>query len=167
MILRLRTAAIIGCAVSDHIFREVLIAVFLNTNRSCSLNHDYYSSNLLICFQPPTEGCNKAPDITNAAPPFHSHAPRATSQEGTRFLILPKLRFLLRTRHRWPLVLRFIKGAIHRAIVIPVILHGLFAALVVYLDSYHEGNLGLPASIVCLQSHSRRSHELIANSNRP
>ena len=49
---------------------------------------------------------------------------------------------------RWPLVLRFIKGAIHGAILIPVVFHGLFAALIVFLDQHHAGNLGLPASIV-------------------
>ncbi|KAL8783915.1 MAG: hypothetical protein Q9195_009246 [Heterodermia aff. obscurata] len=120
----------------------------LDPIRILSLNHDYYFYNLRICSQLPTEGCNKAPDITNAAPLFHSHAPRAINQEGTGFSILQPLRFVFMTSHRWPLVLRFIKGAIHKAIVIPVVLHGLFAALVVYLDSYHEGNLGLPASII-------------------
>ena len=49
---------------------------------------------------------------------------------------------------RWPLALRFIKGAIHGAILIPVMFHGLFAALIVFLDQHHAGNLGLPASIV-------------------
>lgn len=49
---------------------------------------------------------------------------------------------------RWPLALRFIKGAIHAAIILPVTLHGLFAALVVFLDQHLDGNLGLPASII-------------------
>ncbi|KAL8823090.1 MAG: hypothetical protein Q9191_006188, partial [Dirinaria sp. TL-2023a] len=39
-------------------------------------------------------------------------------------------------------------GAIHREIVVPVVLHGLFAALIVFLDEHHAGNLGLPASII-------------------
>lgn len=50
---------------------------------------------------------------------------------------------------RWPLALRFIKGAIHAAIMLPVTLHGLFAALVVFLNQHLDGRLGLPASIVC------------------
>ncbi|EGE80987.1 membrane protein, variant [Blastomyces dermatitidis ER-3] len=49
---------------------------------------------------------------------------------------------------RWPLVLRFIKGAVHGAILIPVILHALFTALVVYLDKYVYTRLGLPATII-------------------
>ncbi|KAF2188970.1 UPF0187-domain-containing protein [Zopfia rhizophila CBS 207.26] len=49
---------------------------------------------------------------------------------------------------RWPLVLRFAKGAIHTLIVIPVLLHSLFTVIVVYLDRHVTGNLGLPASIV-------------------
>lgn len=51
---------------------------------------------------------------------------------------------------RWPLALRFIKGAIHREITVPVVFHGLFAALIVFLDGHHAGKLGLPASIVCI-----------------
>lgn len=42
---------------------------------------------------------------------------------------------------RWPLVLRFIKGAIHRDISFPVILHAAFAALIVYLDLNRDGHL--------------------------
>ncbi len=49
---------------------------------------------------------------------------------------------------RWPLALRFIKGAIHGVIALPLALHALFAALVVFIDQNLDGNLGLPASIV-------------------
>lgn len=49
---------------------------------------------------------------------------------------------------RWPLVFRFIKGAIHGAILLPVGLHVLFAALVVCLDEYILANAGLPNSII-------------------
>ncbi|KAL9587448.1 MAG: hypothetical protein Q9212_000264 [Teloschistes hypoglaucus] len=49
--------------------------------------------------------------------------------------------------YRWPLALRFIKGAIHGAIVLPVALHAAFAGLVVAFDHQVRG-LGLPASIV-------------------
>ncbi|KAF2264832.1 UPF0187-domain-containing protein [Lojkania enalia] len=55
------------------------------------------------------------------------------------------------TRHkprRLPLVLRFAKGAIHSIIVIPVLLHSLFTVLVVYLDRYVAGSVGLPATII-------------------
>jgi hypothetical protein len=37
---------------------------------------------------------------------------------------------------RWPLVFRFIKGAIHVEILLPVFLHAMFTAFVVYLDTY-------------------------------
>ncbi|KAI9837216.1 MAG: hypothetical protein M1819_000290 [Sarea resinae] len=49
---------------------------------------------------------------------------------------------------RWPLVLRFVKGAIHGAILLPVTVHALFTALVVSLDRHLEGNIGLPSSII-------------------
>ncbi|KAE8154988.1 UPF0187 domain protein [Aspergillus avenaceus] len=58
---------------------------------------------------------------------------------------------LLTTRQkprRWPLVFRFIKGAIHGAIVLPVFLHALFTAFVVYLDLYMFDTVGLPSSII-------------------
>ncbi|KAL8937782.1 MAG: hypothetical protein Q9211_003507 [Gyalolechia sp. 1 TL-2023] len=47
----------------------------------------------------------------------------------------------------WPLALRFIKGAIHGAIILPVLLHAAFAALIVALD-HNVQDLGLPASII-------------------
>ncbi|MCJ1256155.1 hypothetical protein MMC24_003975 [Lignoscripta atroalba] len=59
--------------------------------------------------------------------------------------------FAKTSRHkprRWPLALRFAKGAIHGTIVVPVVLHALFAALIVYIDQCLNGHLGLPASII-------------------
>lgn len=55
---------------------------------------------------------------------------------------------------RWPLVFRFIKGAIHGAIIVPVLFHALFTAFVVYLDLYIFDTVGLPSSIVRPGSHS-------------
>lgn len=49
---------------------------------------------------------------------------------------------------RWPLVFRFIKGAIHAQILLPVFLHAVFTAFVVYLDTYVFDTVGLPTSIV-------------------
>ncbi|OQO14831.1 hypothetical protein B0A48_00213 [Cryoendolithus antarcticus] len=49
---------------------------------------------------------------------------------------------------RWPLALRFIKGAIHADIAIPVLLHSAFAALVTYIDRIREDHIGLPSSII-------------------
>lgn len=49
---------------------------------------------------------------------------------------------------RWPLVFRFIKGAIHGAILVPVFLHAVFTALIVYLDTYVFETVGLPSTIV-------------------
>ncbi|KAJ5620317.1 Bestrophin/UPF0187 [Penicillium lagena] len=51
---------------------------------------------------------------------------------------------------RWPLVFRFIKGAIHAAILLPVFFHAVFTAFVVYLDNYIFDTVGLPTSIVSL-----------------
>ncbi|KAL4782245.1 Bestrophin, RFP-TM, chloride channel-domain-containing protein [Aspergillus varians] len=58
---------------------------------------------------------------------------------------------LLSSRHkprRWPLALRFIKGAIHGAILVYMILHGLFTAFVVCLDRYIFDSVGLPNTII-------------------
>jgi putative membrane protein len=49
---------------------------------------------------------------------------------------------------RWPLVLRFIKGAIHVDIAMPVVLHAAWAALIVYIDQVREDHIGLPSSII-------------------
>jgi putative membrane protein len=49
---------------------------------------------------------------------------------------------------RIPLVLRFYKGAIHNIILLPVILHCLFAALVVYLNRHVTGSISLPSTII-------------------
>ena len=49
---------------------------------------------------------------------------------------------------RWPLALRFIKGAIHANVAVPVFLHLAFAALVCYLDMIKKGHRGLPSSTI-------------------
>ncbi|EAS28054.3 uncharacterized protein CIMG_13595 [Coccidioides immitis RS] len=49
---------------------------------------------------------------------------------------------------RWPLVLRFIKGAVHSAVLVPLICHALFTVLVVCLDKYVYDSLGLPPTII-------------------
>lgn len=53
---------------------------------------------------------------------------------------------------RWPLVFRFIKGAIHVEILLPLFLHAIFTAFVVYLDTHVFDTVGLPNSIVCVPS---------------
>ncbi|MCJ1275112.1 hypothetical protein MMC21_002912 [Puttea exsequens] len=72
-------------------------------------------------------------------------------EEGRHHQRRPTIPFARTTRQkprRWPLALRFIKGAIHGAIIIQVIVHGLFAAFIVALDQHLNGRLGLPASII-------------------
>jgi putative membrane protein len=49
---------------------------------------------------------------------------------------------------RLPLVLRFAKGAIHNIILLPVLLHALLTALIVYLDTRVFTSLGLPSTII-------------------
>ena len=49
---------------------------------------------------------------------------------------------------RLPLVLRFAKGSIHSAIYLPVILHCLFTALIVYLDGFPRVHISIPATII-------------------
>ena len=76
-----------------------------------------------------------------------SHVPHAINLEG-HFYAESSFNAVANIRSRWPLALRFIKGAIHGAIILPVALHTLFAALIVFLDLNLDGSLGLPASIV-------------------
>ena len=49
---------------------------------------------------------------------------------------------------RWPLVLRFYKGAIHIEILFPVLLHVAFSILICYVDQVRDGHLGLPSSTI-------------------
>ncbi|KAF1967943.1 hypothetical protein BU23DRAFT_583556 [Bimuria novae-zelandiae CBS 107.79] len=49
---------------------------------------------------------------------------------------------------RVPLVLRFTRGSIHGIVFVPVLLHSLFTALIVYLDTYVFKSLGLPSTII-------------------
>ncbi|KAF9891796.1 hypothetical protein FE257_003277 [Aspergillus nanangensis] len=60
----------------------------------------------------------------------------------------PHLLSTRRKPRRWPLVFRFIKGAIHAAILLPVVLHALFTAFVVCLDKYIFETVGLPSSMI-------------------
>ncbi|KAL8914216.1 MAG: hypothetical protein Q9171_001087 [Xanthocarpia ochracea] len=74
----------------------------------------------------------------------------ATNEDGRYHQRTPTIPFARTSRHkprRWPLALRFIKGAIHGAIIVPVFLHAAFAILIVALD-HNVKDLGLPASIV-------------------
>ncbi|CAI7634458.1 unnamed protein product [Penicillium manginii] len=72
--------------------------------------------------------------------PYERHHKRRTTH--------PHLLSSRRKPRRWPLVFRFIKGAIHAEIILPVFLHAWFTAFVVYLDTYVFESVGLPASII-------------------
>ncbi|KAK0507829.1 hypothetical protein JMJ35_009718 [Cladonia borealis] len=76
---------------------------------------------------------------------------RERAEQGRHHHRRPTVPFARTTRQkprRWPLALRFIKGAIHSVIILPVTLHGLFAALIVFLDLHLDGSLSLPTSII-------------------
>lgn len=49
---------------------------------------------------------------------------------------------------RWPLVLRFWKGSIHGVILIPVVIHSLLAAFIVYVNEHITSDFNLPSSII-------------------
>jgi putative membrane protein len=51
-------------------------------------------------------------------------------------------------KRRWPLVLRFNKGAIHGTIYFPVLLQALVAALIVYVNKRISYDLKVPGSII-------------------
>ncbi|XPS93075.1 hypothetical protein M3J09_002446, partial [Ascochyta lentis] len=66
----------------------------------------------------------------------------------TRIPTYPLAHSFRQKPRRLPLVLRFAKGSIHSAIYIPVILHSLFTALIVYLDTYPNVHISIPATII-------------------
>ncbi|KAF2723730.1 hypothetical protein K431DRAFT_318889 [Polychaeton citri CBS 116435] len=86
----------------------------------------------------PGRGCSD----TATSPP----TPR--SRHHRRVPTFPLYHSSRKKPRRWPLVLRFIKGAIHTDIAIPVILHALWTAGVCWLDTVTHGHLDLPSSIV-------------------
>ncbi|KAI9051498.1 hypothetical protein LZ554_004544 [Drepanopeziza brunnea f. sp. 'monogermtubi'] len=49
---------------------------------------------------------------------------------------------------RWPLVLRFWKGSIHGTIFVPVFIHSVLAAFVVYVNQHINSDFNLPSSII-------------------
>ncbi|TIA24363.1 hypothetical protein D6C81_02436 [Aureobasidium pullulans] len=59
----------------------------------------------------------------------------------------PMMNRARRKPRRMPLVLRFAKGSVHSDILLPVILHALFAALIVYIDDFTPYTPHLPGSI--------------------
>lgn len=66
----------------------------------------------------------------------------------TRIPTYPLAHSFRQKPRRLPLVLRFAKGSIHGAIYIPVILHSLFTALIVYLDTFPHVHISIPATII-------------------
>ncbi|KAG9200544.1 hypothetical protein G6514_006886 [Epicoccum nigrum] len=66
----------------------------------------------------------------------------------TRIPTYPLAHSFRQKPRRLPLVLRFAKGSIHGAIYIPVILHSLFTALIVYLDTFPRVHISIPATII-------------------
>jgi hypothetical protein len=76
-------------------------------------------------------------DMAAPRPRMHARSPTFPLYHSTR-----------KKPRRWPLVLRFIKGAIHVDIAMPVVLHAAWAALIVYIDQVREDHIGLPSSII-------------------
>lgn len=95
--------------------------------------------------------------ITSVLPPSLLLEPQDINLDGTDLLLHYGL--YIDNEYRWPLALRFIKGAIHGAIILPVLLHATFTALIVALD-HNVKDLGLPASIV---SQLHLSHTITIN----
>ncbi|CRG84433.1 E3 ubiquitin-protein ligase DMA1 [Talaromyces islandicus] len=89
--------------------------------------------------EPTTPTGGAAPDLRQGFP-----NPRHHFRAGTH-------PFMLSSRkkpRRLPLVFRFIKGAIHGAILIPVFCHAVFTAVVVVLDRHVFNTVGLPSTII-------------------
>lgn len=79
---------------------------------------------------------------------FRDSRPIIPNGHGTRTPTFPSYHSSRKKPRRWPLVLRFIKGAIHLDIAVPIILHALFATAVCYVNHIREGNLGIPSATV-------------------
>ncbi|KAF8465244.1 Bestrophin/UPF0187 [Kalaharituber pfeilii] len=60
----------------------------------------------------------------------------------------PLSRSVRQKARRWPLAFRFIKGAIHHVIVIPVLCHTLITSAIVYIDQVQGVRLRIPSTIV-------------------
>ena len=90
-------------------------------------------------------------DIINAVPHILTYYLLEKSRGGElrHFFFSLNIQSKPNIMFRWPLVFRFIKGTIHADILLPVCLHALFTAFVVYLDTNVFDTVGLPASIVC------------------
>lgn len=71
-----------------------------------------------------------------------------TQRHHFRSPTFPQYHSTRKKPRRWPLVLRFIKGAIHVDIAIPVLLHAAWAALVTLLEPRTGGRMALPGNIV-------------------
>ncbi|CAK4034023.1 60S ribosomal L32 [Lecanosticta acicola] len=79
--------------------------------------------------------------------PSLTNGTRATRPSFTeRIPTFPSYYSSRKKPRRWPLVLRFIKGAIHIDIALPVIGHALFSTAICYFDSYHGGHLAIPST---------------------
>ncbi|CAZ83819.1 unnamed protein product [Tuber melanosporum] len=76
-----------------------------------------------------------------------SPLPTHTNGVGPR-ATFPLSKSLRQKPRKWPLVFRFIKGAIHYVILIPVLFHTLFTIAVLLVHRLVDVDLALPSSIV-------------------
>lgn len=76
--------------------------------------------------------------------------PRPSFNSSSRSATYPSYNTTRKKPRRWPLVLRFIKGAIHGQIALAVFLHAGFTGLICYLEGkgVFGGRLGIPSSVV-------------------
>lgn len=72
-------------------------------------------------------------------------SPRPSNSRSSTF---PSYNTSRKKPRRWPLVLRFVKGAVHVDIAIAVILHAAFTALICYWQVEKNGHLSIPSSVV-------------------
>lgn len=82
---------------------------------------------------------------SNGGPP---RGQRPSFNNNERSVTYPSYNTTRKKPRRWPLVLRFIKGAIHADIALAVVLHACFTALICYLETSHDGHLAIPSSVV-------------------
>ena len=109
--------------------------------------------------KPPNTSCHLSPVTCHQLESWHSSSISASSPVLTyssmTMASTPQRQstypLSFSSRHkprRWPLVLRFVKGAIHGEIILPVIFHSAWAALIVYLNTLTDGDFALPNGII-------------------
>ncbi|KAI9830496.1 MAG: hypothetical protein M1826_004733 [Phylliscum demangeonii] len=97
----------------------------------------------------PDASCRSKDLFTSVSTMNNAYSVRSNFHTTARGSTFPLAHASRHKPRRWPLVLRFIKGAVHTVIIVPLLFHTFFALVVIYIDKYVlETGLALPSSII-------------------